>query len=92
MKKDELLEKEIESLKEYLGQLDPSDQRYIDTVNALEKLNRMKPTPWWKMDKDLLNTLIVVFGNFAVVAMTLNWEQIHTLTSDALKMTVKPKI
>lgn len=97
MVNEDKLRNEINALLDYLEKLDPSDSKYIDTVNAIEKLNRLSGDPntnkqKWYENPEIIKTGIVVFGEFACIAMTLHWEELHVLTSRALSHLVRPRI
>ena len=85
------LDKEIDAVISQLRELDAASEDYEKVVKNLERLYELKNMND-KRKKVSPDTLAVIIGNLAGIALILGYEQTHVITSKALGFVIKGRV
>lgn len=84
------VDERIEHLSELMSSMEVDSEEYAKAVKALETLYKIKrdesPT---RVDA---NTKAIIAGNLAGIALILNYERLHVVSSKALGFIIKSKV
>lgn len=84
------LEKEIHSVLCNMSTYSPTDNEYIEMVEILERLYKLKEKePKTKVSPD---TIAIIAGNLLGIALILGYEKTNVLTSKALGFVVRGRV
>lgn len=73
---------------EAIRNLDPNEKNYLETIEAIERLHKLKEQSCWRVSPD---TAAIVAGNIFGIVLILRYEQLHIVTSKALSFVLKMK-
>ncbi|MDF2800207.1 MAG: hypothetical protein K0S61_110 [Anaerocolumna sp.] len=84
------LEKEIDSVLEYLKKFDPDSEEYAKIADNLGKLYKAKENEHARHVKP--DTIAIIAGNLLGIGMILGYEKAGIITSKALSFVVKGRL
>lgn len=88
-KKSEKLDEVIDEVLDDLKGEEPYSSRYAASIDKLERLYKLKRTP--AREKVSPDTLALVIGNLAAVAIVVGYERGNIITSKAWSFLLKAK-
>lgn len=88
-KKQTALDKQIEMVIKSLSECEPGSEEYMNIIEVLDKLYKMKSQD----DKGVsMDTLLIVGGNLLGIVLILGYEKAGTITSKALNLIIKGRV